>query len=393
MSAHRSERPIMRILFLADDVLFPTTNGGRVELLGEIRCLLEAGHALDLVVFHREPVDSAVRDLHTALVPGTVLVPRGGLARTSLRRPLQPYQLASRRAPRPVPEYRPDVIVASHEWTLRAARTWARRTGAPVLLRSHNDEGAFLRSLARHAGGGHSLYLRAEAARLDLSVRAGLLTDVSAVGVISPRDTGAYRRFRGLVEYLPPVFPDARASERRTAATADRVAFVGSLDQSHTETGLRWFVHEVLPRLRRMRPGVRLLVAGRRAPAPLATYLEGAPGVDFAGEVEDPAPFYSARVFVNPVFSGSGVNMKMGAPGAAGQPVVSTRHGVRGLGSFESAALVADTPEGFARACSVLLTDDGVWAERSARMRAAAAAHSPARVGEAWTRLLERIAG
>ncbi|PPG54031.1 hypothetical protein C5C24_00620 [Rathayibacter sp. AY2B3] len=383
----------MRILFLADDLLFPTTNGGRVELLGEIRCLVEAGHELDLVVFHREPVDSAVRDLHTALVPGAVLVPRGGLGHTSLRRPSQPYQLASRRAPRPVPEYHPDVIVASHEWTLRAARTWSRRTGAPVLLRSHNDEKAFLRSLARHTGGGHALYLRAEAARLGLSVRAGLLHAVAAVGVISPEDSGAYRRFRGPVEYLPPVFDDARLPVGPTVVAEDRVAFVGSLDQSHTETGLRWFIAEVLPRIRRIRPDVRLLVAGRRASGSLASFLRETPGVDFAGEVDDPGPFYAARVFVNPIFSGSGVNMKMGAPGAAGQPVVSTRHGVRGLGSFESAALVADTPEEFARACSLLLSDDDEWADRSARMRRAASAHSPARVGEAWTQLLERVAG
>lgn len=383
----------MRILFLADDVLFPTVNGGRVELLGELRCLREAGHSIDLVVFHREPVSQEDRDRHTAIAPSTVFVPRDSFVAATRRRPFEPYQLASRRAPRPLPSSQPDVIVASHEWTLRAARAWSRRTGVPVLLRSHNDEGKFLRSLARHTTAGHALYLHAEAFRLAVAVAFGLLRGVDAVGLISPQDRDAYRRFRGPVEYLPPVFSDVRPMGRRVAVADNRIAFVGSLDQSHTETGLRWFVNEVLPLVHRTHPEARLLVAGRRASDSLAAFLRGSPGVEFAGEVDDAGPFYAARMFVNPIFSGSGVNMKMGAPGAAGQPVVSTSHGVRGLGSFETAALVADLPEAFAQACATLLSDDAVWEERSERMREAAESHSPSRVGEVWTRLLERLIG
>ncbi|AJM77905.1 hypothetical protein C5C66_07820 [Rathayibacter toxicus] len=385
----------MRILFLADDVLFPTDNGGRVELLGEVRSLLAAGHSVQLVVFHRRAMTPQDRERHRELVPKTIFVARWGFISASIRSPLMPYQLSSRRptsSVSPTRLGRPEVIVASHEWTMKAAQRWSRVTGAPILLRSHNNERAFLSSLARHASGGHAAYLWAEGARLGLSVRRGLLRPVAAVGVISAEDAQAYRSFSGPVVPLPPVFPEVGPTLVRSVPPVDeRIAFVGALDQSHTEKGLRWFVESVLPLIREQRPSTCFVVAGRRSSADLAAFLRRAEGVDFIGEVDDVSQLYLARVFVNPIFSGSGVNMKMGAPAVAGQPTVSTSYGVRGLGALAEAVTIADTPLDFARACRELLADDALWQEHSQRVRRAAEANAPERIAELWTQLLERV--
>src|SRR4051794_25796792 len=114
-----------RVIVVAPDLLFPTNAGGRAAVLAHCAALRRSGRAIDLVVFHREPLDDDIRARHASLATRTVFVRRRGLLDASVGRPLQPYQLSSRvlsrrSAARIAARLRaagPTAVIAEQEWS------------------------------------------------------------------------------------------------------------------------------------------------------------------------------------------------------------------------------------------------------------------------------------
>lgn len=382
----------MTILYLADDLMFPTNSGGRLELLGAARALRDSGHDLQVVVVYREEPAESDRDTMAFEFPGTIFLKRESFVRSTLRYPLQPYQLSSRRIDQELallPELELEAVIASHEYMLPAARSVGAATGATVVLRSHNDEIAYSKSLVSHATGLKKIYLLAEWLRLRRMMRKGLLQSADAVALISEADRSAYKDFHGPVQYVPPslLLPADRVFDM--PPESPRLGFLGAMDSSHTEQGLVWFVESVLPLVRAQIPTAELVVAGRRSSAALAALLSATEGVDFRGEVARPEEVYGrTRVFINPIFSGSGVNMKLGGPAQRGIPIVTTPFGVRGLDALARAAVVADTPVDFAEGIVSLLSSRDEWTRRSFACRSALDVHGPDSVADAFISLI-----
>jgi len=391
------------IVFVADDAIHPITSGGRLELHGELRALRIAGVTVHLIVFHRERISAEDRGRTSELVESVTFVPRVDFTRATIRRPLSPFQLSSRALSATTAAAivagaggEIDAVLASHEWTLPTAQLVSEHAGgAPILLRSHNDESAYYRSLARHARGPKRVYLWAESVRIRVALaRRSLWRGVRAVAVISSADAGCYARLGVPVTTVPPTFEVSPAPRRSTPLARRSVGFVGALDSSHTEEGLRWFVREVFAPLHAQDPTTELIVAGRRASEDLTRQLQDQAGVEFLGEIDDPLVVYAAaRVFVNPIFSGSGVNMKVGPPIALGLPVVSTSVGARGLDVLSTTMTITDDAELMRRAISMLLDDDGLCAHRSMAGARALAFHQPAVTGALLRDLLSPSGG
>jgi glycosyltransferase involved in cell wall biosynthesis len=114
-------------------------------------------------------------------------------------------------------------------------------------------------------------------------------------------------------------------------------------------------------------PHAVLDVVGRHPSASLRRRLEAACQVELFADVPDVAPFLTrAHVAVNPVVSGSGVNIKLVEYLHAGLPLVSTSLATRGLPLTPGVDLeVDDDPRGFAAAV-VRLIQNPIAAERMA---------------------------
>src|SRR5690606_29805556 len=125
----------------------------------------------------------------------------------------------------------------------------------------------------------------------------------------------------------------------------------------------RYFVEEILPRLRVMIPGVELTIVGADPPPDVVTLGE-LPGVRVTGTVPDVRPWMrQAGVVVVPRLSGGGTRLKILEAFAMGRPVVSTRIGVAGIEARDGEhLLLADQPEAFARAVTRLATEPGLRA-------------------------------
>lgn len=138
-----------------------------------------------------------------------------------------------------------------------------------------------------------------------------------------------------------PVAPAAQPGED------DALLFVGS-NTAPNIVGLEWFFAEVWPLVRAKRPGARLKVAGS-----VARGLGAAPeGVSFLGVVDDLAPLYAeAGVVISPLYTGSGLKIKLIEALAAGKAVVGTSVTAQGVEDVVADAMaLADAPGAFAEA-------------------------------------------
>lgn len=147
--------------------------------------------------------------------------------------------------------------------------------------------------------------------------------------------------------------------------TDDTILFVGS-NTAPNIVGLERFFREIWPLVLKARPDARLSVAGSVARA-LSVFPEG---VRALGVVPDLAPLYAeAGVVISPLYTGSGLKIKLIEALAAGKAVVGTSVTAQGVEDIVPKAMViADEPQRFAAALITLLGDD------AARGRLAAAA-------------------
>lgn len=142
----------------------------------------------------------------------------------------------------------------------------------------------------------------------------------------------------------------------------------------HTE-GVEWFVQDVWPRVRSVRPDAALdLVGAPPGPARAAAWA-AAPGVRLRGRVEDVATAYAgADLAIVAARRGGGSSLKTPEAFLYGRTCVTTSAGARGWRELlpdPHALCIADDAEAFARAVLDLLADPGRAARMAATGRAA----------------------
>ena len=163
------------------------------------------------------------------------------------------------------------------------------------------------------------------------------------------------------LEYFAPAAPAPHIAD---------LVFVGSMDWLPNIDGMRFFVGEVLPLIRKSRPDCSLAIVGRLPTPEIAGYAATDSKITVTGTVPDVRPYlWGSSVSIVPLRIGGGTRLKIYEAVAAKVPVVSTTIGAEGLDIMAPAHFrLADTAQGFADACLGLLED----AEDRTRLAAAA---------------------
>lgn len=147
-------------------------------------------------------------------------------------------------------------------------------------------------------------------------------------------------------------------------------SYIGALDWQPNCEGLTWFVENVWKEYRNKHADVKFRVAGRNADAAFANFLK-TNGVDYLGEVESSADFYaSGSIFVVPLFSGSGMRIKIVEAMAAGKAVITTTLGTEGIATENGKNIfVADSASDFLACMEKIAGDKTLYDEISANAR------------------------
>lgn len=353
----------MRILFLAHLFPLPQDSGGKIKSYHTLRALADR-HETHVVSFLRTPDEAdRVPELEQlcASVRAAPLV-RGRLRYLSDAA----LSLAARRSfivsrdfrremtqlvRNTVERVRPDVIHIDH---LQMAQFVDFGSDPKTVLDQHNVESIIVRRIAETSPSpGMRLYARLEWPKLrgyELRScrKADLVTTVSdedriALQAMDPDLTHIHTVPIGVdTDYFQPV--------DRNAGSVN-ILSIGTMHWPPNVESMLYFYKEILPLVRKQIPNCTLTIAGQQPVAAIRA-LAADPAVRVTGYVSDAREVArDCGVFVVPLLSGSGVRVKILNAMAMGLPIVSTSVGAEGLDARPgTAVLIADTPEGFARA-------------------------------------------
>ncbi|MGD0834716.1 MAG: glycosyltransferase family 4 protein [Candidatus Dormibacteria bacterium] len=242
----------------------------------------------------------------------------------------------------------------------------------PVVLDEHNIEYQLLGRVAGiESSAVRRLFGRLEAAKVEREEQRAWSVADGCVATSSV-DEAVIRTARP--EMPTAVVPNAVDTDyfHPSPAPADPegIVFVASLSYRPNTDAVAWFTDQVLPRVRRARPGAVLTVVGKGPPTWLRR-LEG-PGVVVTGAVDDVRPFLErASVVVAPLRVGSGTRLKVLEGLSMAKAVVSTTLGAEGLDVADGEhLLLADDPAELADTILRVMADPALAGRLGAAGRA-----------------------
>jgi polysaccharide biosynthesis protein PslH len=357
----------MRILFLSRWFPYPADNGSKLRISNLIR-QLSLEHQVCLVSFTSpgRTNDAQAEQLAATDCSAVYTAPYLGYHPASVRALLgllapRPRSLAAawsselaELAARARRLHRPDLVVASELDMLPYAR--AQRE-VPILL--DDLELAVYRDALRRNRSGRAR-LRANLTWFKLRAYLGReLPGVAACTVVSEHERDNVRMIAPTydrVSVVPNAVDVAWYAGRHADPRPNTLVFSGSLTYGPNYEGLRWFLRDVLPRIKRAVPEARLRVTGSTQGIDVAG-LAGGGAVEYTGYVDDIRPVVAASwASVVPLWDGAGTRLKILEAMALGTPVVSTSKGAEGLAAVSGDdIIVQDDPDAFARAVVELL--------------------------------------
>jgi O-antigen biosynthesis protein len=142
--------------------------------------------------------------------------------------------------------------------------------------------------------------------------------------------------------------------------------FVGGFRHQPNVDALKYFVEQILPKIKIYSPEMLIKVVGTGLDVSLVNLLKSVE-VDYLGRVDDLGEIYrQSRVVIAPLVSGGGKKGKIGEALSYGLPVVTTSIGAEGF-DFENEkdAFVSDDPEIFAKYVFDLQNDEDLWSKSS----------------------------
>jgi len=138
---------------------------------------------------------------------------------------------------------------------------------------------------------------------------------------------------------------------------------LGSMNWIPNEEGTRWFLLNVWPDISKQFPALKYYLAGRGMPVWMRNL--NLPNVVVLGEVPDAALFLASKaIMIVPLFSGSGIRIKIIEGMAAGKTIISTSLGAEGIRyTNHENILIANAPCEFFDMISICIEDKTLFAK------------------------------
>lgn len=257
-----------------------------------------------------------------------------------------------------------DIIQLEGTYLLPYLETIRSHSKAVVALRSHNIEHKIWEGISKITGNPFKkIYLQNLSKRLKRFEqkyinRYDLLVPITGIDneafyVMGNRKPAMVCHSGYDTENLPEVNPTGMNSS---------LFFLGSLDWIPNQQGLSWFALKVIPLLSRQHPNLVFYVAGRNAPRSILNKLTHS-SIIFCGEVPDARDYMGSKgIMIVPLFSGSGMRIKIIEAMAMGKPVVATTKAAEGIGiTPDENILLADSTEDYVRQTARLLNNDELY--------------------------------
>jgi glycosyltransferase involved in cell wall biosynthesis len=270
---------------------------------------------------------------------------------------------------------------------LQPSLNFQKIDGCPTLLFQHNVESVILRRHFEVAGNPLlKLFWWTQWRKMERFERKMCQRFTATVTVSETDKSLLEERFRARNVFSIPTGVDTDYfCPSNETETDNSLVFTGSMDWLPNEDAILFFAKDILPRIKRAIPTVKLTVVGRNPSRYLINEVRKYPEIELTGRVDDVRPFIARHnLYVVPLRIGGGTRIKIYEAMAMGKAVVSTGIGAEGLPVRNGEnIMLSDEPDCFADAVIELLRNT---AERT---RLASKARSFVQARVSWEKAAE----
>lgn len=363
----------MRILQLMNKVPWPPKDGGAIACLNMTKGFSMLGHEVTVLSMNTSKHHIRIKDMPADVrskadfrlveVPASISWLEATLNLLFSRLPYNAQRFISdefsQELAKVLTEKSFDVVQLEGLYLCPYIPVIRKYSKALIAYRAHNIEYEIWERTATLSEGFRSKYLRNLSKRIkrfevsylnlyDLLVpitdRDGIILD--KLGNTKPRHTSQTGiDFASLV-------PTARKLEFPS------LFHIGALDWAPNQEGLIWFFNQCWPKIHQENPDLKFYLAGRNAPEWFERIIKQ-DGVVYLGEINDAYDFINSKaVMVVPLFSGSGMRIKIIEGMALGKPIVTTDIGTEGIPTENGKnILIANDADRFTDAINQLIND------------------------------------
>ncbi len=362
----------MKIVLIAQEYPYPPTHGGRVDTWQRILALKELNVEIFLVSWLLEELSPM--DLMNSNIAVEQKVVRNifyrvkrnffNWAKRVYNLSRYPSLIAARVLTKEeyssllkeVRVFNPDAIILDGLFGAETGLTLSTQLAKPVFIRQHNIEHQYLLTQFNEAPNLKlkiALWMalfKLKKYEYDVLHRVNAFFDISLDDLQFWNTQGIQNGY-----WVPPVFLDTISHKIDKETVIEElpydVVFLGNLYTPNNLDGLFWFFNCVYPILINKAPSIRVLIMGSRPSHDFVKFCEQLKNVKLLSDVKDPKPYISsAKVLINPIRFGSGVNIKSIEMLFSDKYIVSCPQGVRGFPSeIYSVFKVTNDPELFAK--------------------------------------------
>jgi polysaccharide biosynthesis protein PslH len=227
-------------------------------------------------------------------------------------------------------EKTPDVIYLDHLDPLALRGLFPK---VPIVADLHNVYSTLAKRVASERKFPVNLYLHNES-RLLSYMEKQVAAAASVITTVSDMERGHLQKLGGRAVRLVPNGVDCAAFSQYPVGrnhAQPTLLYLGALSWQPNAKAAEFMAREVMPRILKERPDVRLQIVGRN-PGPEVNALAELPNVEVHANVPDVGVYLEqASILAVPLDSGGGTRLKILEAFAAGLPVVSTPVGCEGI--------------------------------------------------------------
>lgn len=371
----------MHILFLTQILPFPPASGPKVKTWHVLRYLSECGHKITLASFIRPEEMPFIDDVKKVCYAVHAIPVRRSRIKDGM------YFLRSQISGRPFLVERDDlsemrslvkhIVSSEHVDVIHADQLTMTQFAFPLsvpdgkkpvlVFDAHNAVWTITERMKQNA----AFYLKPPLAVETRQIKryeAMIVNDFDVtLAVTEPDRLALLEAFHqhGYSRTAPisviPIAVDTRQIQpvpRRQESF--NILTMGTLYYPPNADGIRWFIQQVLPRVRQKLPNVRLTIIGKNPPKDFQKLAADPQNrIVTTGFVPELDPYFAeAAITVVPVRAGGGMRVRILEAFARAAPVVTTTVGLEGIDAHPGEdVLVADSPEKFAESVIQLLQD------------------------------------
>lgn len=241
---------------------------------------------------------------------------------------------------------------------IRVIRKYSK---AKIVLRSHNIEHLIWKRVAEISSNPlKRLYLRHLWKTLQ-KYELGKLNDYDGIVTITKND-GDFFVSRGckipLLSIPFGINLGKYRKDRKINTEFPSLFHIGAMNWMPNIEGIKWFLDKVWPSVHESFPDLKFYIAGREMPEWLTNL--NFKNIKVLGEVEDAQEFIDSKAIeIVPLFSGSGIRIKIIEGMASGKAVISTGIGAEGINVVHGEnILIGNNPKEFLAAIRKCVEDE-----------------------------------